>query len=73
MVELVWSLVVQSIALVQGTNLGFRPCVYNSGGVDKADYSRDTGVKVLWLIFWTIQQAWLVSFSSVMGQAMFPK
>lgn len=56
----------------QGTSNGFRPCVYNSG-TDKGNYSKDTSVKVLWLIFWVVQQVWLVGFSSVMGQAMFPR
>ena len=46
--------------------------MYNSG-TDKADYSKDTAIKILWLVFWVIQQVWLVGFSSVMGQAMFPK
>ena len=58
--------------MLQGTSNGFRPCVYNSG-TDKADYSKDTAIKILWLVFWVIQQVWLVGFSSVMGQAMFPK
>ena len=57
---------------MQGTSNGFRPCIYNSGGAN-ADYSKDTGVKVLWLIFWVVQQAWLVGFSSVMGHALFGK
>ena len=57
---------------MQGTSNGFRPCIYNSGG-SNADYSKDTGVKVLWLIFWVVQQAWLVGFSSVMGHALFGK
>ena len=57
---------------LQGTSNGFRPCVYNSGG-GKADYSKNTAVKILWLVFWVVQQVWLVGFSSVMGQAMFPK
>lgn len=57
---------------VQGTSKGFRPCIYNSGA-DRDSYSKDTVIKVLWLLFWVIQQAWLVGFSALMGYAMFPK
>ena len=46
--------------------------MYNAGG-DYTDYRKNTAVKLLWLLFWVIQQAWLVGFSAVMGQAMFGK
>lgn len=55
--------------LSQGSPLGISSCVYVTDG----KYTPYDGAKIFWLIFWSLQAAWVALFPGFICKAIFGK
>ena len=54
-------------AFPQGAQFGIQECVFNTDG----DYTKTSGVKIFWLLFWSAEYAWIGLFCLLIAVGMF--